>query len=91
MVELLSDGKRVVNIDETWLNETNFIRNVWAEKKGKGNLTLRAVQPRISMITAIDTQGSIWFALTQANTDSNVMITFLKSLSERLDNEHPGW
>ena len=62
MVELLSEGKRVVNIDETWLNETSFIRKIWAHGKGKGNLTLRSVQPRISVILAIDTQGSVWFA-----------------------------
>ena len=43
MMELLNEGKRVINIDETWLNETSFIRKIWAQGKGKGNLTLRSV------------------------------------------------
>ena len=30
MMGLLSDGKRIINIDETWLNETNFTRRTWA-------------------------------------------------------------
>ena len=55
MVDLLAQRKRVINIDETWLNETSFVRKIWASKGGKGNLILRAVQPRISMIAALDT------------------------------------
>ena len=30
MLDLLSDGKRIINIDESWLNETSFIRKTWA-------------------------------------------------------------
>ena len=49
------------------------------------------VSPRISVIAAIDTEGHVWFALTQCNTDSNVLLTFLKALILRLDRELPGW
>ena len=34
MLKLLDKGKRIVNLDETWLNETNFARRVWAPKDG---------------------------------------------------------
>ena len=33
----------------------------------------------------------MWCALTQANTDADVMTTFLRHLARRLDNETPGW
>ena len=29
MIELLKSGKRIINIDESWLNETNFTRQMW--------------------------------------------------------------
>ena len=77
MLELLSEGKRVIAIDESWINETSFIRKVWGERGGEGNATLNSVYPRLSMIAAIDTEGHIWFTLSHANTDSNIIALFL--------------
>ena len=57
LLSLLERGKRVINIDETWLNETSFIRRVWAKKRGHGNLQLNTVSPRLSLIAALDTDG----------------------------------
>ena len=33
----------------------------------------------------------MWFSLTQANTDSDVMTTFLRHLARQLDREDQGW
>ena len=30
LMEHLHEGKRVINIDETWLNETSHVRRTWA-------------------------------------------------------------
>ena len=78
MLELLEQGTRIINIDETWLNETSFIRNVWTDKKGFGNTRLNTVAPRLSMIAALDTDGKVWFSLSHAATDSDVIGLFLK-------------
>ena len=43
------------------------------------------------MLTALDTDGKVYFAMTQANTDSNVMLVFLQYLMRKLDIESPGW
>ena len=43
------------------------------------------------MIAALDSNGKIWCALTQANTDADVMTTFLTVLMRKLDLESPGW
>ena len=40
---------------------------------------------------ALDTEGRLWCALTQANTDSDVMTMFLRYLMRELDRESPGW
>ena len=30
MLKLLKQKKRIINIDETWLNETSFVRKTWS-------------------------------------------------------------
>ena len=47
--------------------------------------------PRISLIAALDTEGRAYYSLTQANTDSKVLLVFLQHLAEKLDSERPGW
>ena len=54
-------------------------------------MTIHPVSPRLSMIAAIDTEGKIWFTLSHANTDSNMITLFVHSLIEQLDREIPGW
>ena len=36
----------------------------------------KQVQPRISLLVALDSTGKIWCSLTQANTDTDIMTTF---------------
>ena len=45
----------------------------------------------MSLIAALDTEGCVWFSLTQANTDQNVILLFLQHLIHRLDEDTPGW
>ena len=91
MLDLLKQGRRIVNIDETWLNQSSFIRRTWASRDGNGNTVLNAITPRLSMIAAIDTEGRVWFALSHSTTDSNTMALFLQHLTQTLDQETPGW
>ena len=32
MMELLEEGRHIINIDESWLNETSFYRKLWYPK-----------------------------------------------------------
>ena len=91
MLPLLKSGRRVINIDESWLNETNFIRKMWAPSDAARTVTQRMVSPRLAIIAALDTEGRVYFSLTHANTDSNVMLVFLRHLMRQLDRESPGW
>ena len=91
ILKQLSEHKNIINIDETWINETSHTRKTWAPRDGSGNVKLNTVSPRLSMITALDTEGRIWFSLSHANTDSNTMMVFLHYLMKALDNETPDW
>jgi transposase len=91
MLELLRRGLRVVNVDESWLNESRFIRRMWCPPDGAGTVTGKMLQPRLSLIAALDTDGRLYFSLTHANTDSDVMLAFMQHLIRQLYQESPDW
>ena len=64
---------------------------MWVPKDSPSTLTDKTVNPRLSVIAALDTDGNVWCSLTQANTDSDVMTAFLQYLVRELDRESPGW
>ena len=64
MLDLLSKGDRVLNVDESWLNQTSFQRKLWAPKGRPASVNKQAVAPRISLIAALDTDGRVYFSLT---------------------------
>ena len=86
-----SQPKRIINIDESWLNGSRFVRRVWAPVDSPASVPDKQVNPRLSLICALDTEGHLWFALTQANTNADVMCLFLRSFMDQLDRERPGW
>jgi transposase len=45
----------------------------------------------LALIAALDTDGKVYFALTHANTDSEVMCLFLRHLARQLSLESPNW
>ena len=64
LIDLLSQGKRVINIDETWINEKDFRRKCWRQRYVSNTVGTVAVSPRITFMVAIDTDGSVFFALS---------------------------
>ena len=52
MLDLLNKRKRILNIDETWLNNTNFIRKKWRQHGTTNSVKINSVNPRISLILA---------------------------------------
>ena len=91
LVRLIEQEKRIINVDETWINESNFVRKVWGRKDGRGNARLSSVTPRISMIAALDIDGKVWYCLSHATTDSDCIRVFLRHLIQKLDQQYPGW
>ena len=88
---LLKDKKQIINIDETWLSQTNFSRRKWSSSAPKQSVANIEITPRIAMITALDTEGRIYFSLSHANTNSQMMLLFLSRLCRVLDKDGWGW
>ena len=77
MISLLREGKRIINVDETWINETNFTRKAWCSTKSTATEPQKAVQPSLAMITSLDSDGRIHFALSHSNTDQDTFMLFM--------------
>ena len=73
VLELLGQGKVLINVDETWLNELDFRRMKWREY-GTSNINHGfPLSPRITVIAALDTLGNIYLCLTQAHSNNKTM------------------
>ena len=81
MLELLDQGKRVINVDETWISETGYHRFAWAKPQISGSVPLNTVTPSLSMIAALDTDGNVYYALSHATTDQGTFMLFLRHLT----------
>ena len=80
-----------MNVDETWLNTSDFRQMKWGFKGKNNNLPKKSMNPRISMIVGIDTLGNIYFTLSQSNSNSTIMDLFFKELAMKLDEDRPSW
>ena len=87
----MHQGKRIINIDESWLGMTDFRRMKWTVKGHPRSHIRSQVVPRISMIVGLDTTGAVYLSLLQANNNSNTMELFFKSLVRKLDRERANW
>ena len=56
-IELMKQGRTVINVDETWLGMTDFRRMKWREKHTTNPIGMAQVVPRISMIVGLDNHG----------------------------------
>ena len=64
MLKEIQKGKRIINIDETWLGSSNYRRSEWCTANASSVINEHLVRPRISLITAIDTEGRSYISLS---------------------------
>ena len=64
MLDLLKQGKRIINVDESWIAETEYSYRMWCPKKAACTIGDKQIQPRLALIASLDTDGNVFFALT---------------------------
>ena len=64
LLGLLAQGKRIINVDESWVDQTSYTRRHWRPVAGQPSEMLRPVTPRVSLIASVCTEGSIFLSLT---------------------------
>ena len=85
ILKLMADGKRILNLDQTPLGDTNFPQRSWMPSHLKLSDKIHPVAPRITMMTAIDTHGDTYWSLLQANSNRLTMELVLTNLAQMLD------
>ena len=91
MIELLQSGKRILNVDESWLSQGSFFNRRWLGTDCPATISYKLISPRLAVLAALDTDGRGFYALTQANTDSDVFMMFMSCLCRKLDSELVDW
>ena len=64
MLPLLERGTRILNCDESWLNETSYSRKIWCPPQSPATVQSKPISYRIALIAALDTEGNIYYSLT---------------------------
>ena len=54
----------IINIDETWIGQTDYRRRKWGVRGSNNSLPVKSLQPRLSLILALDTTGAIYYSIT---------------------------
>ena len=85
LIELNWRHKNVINVDETWLNMTDFRRMHWRPTDRNWSVKSKILSPRVSMITAVDKFGNIWLAISMSNSDESMMGLFMSHFCNKLD------
>ena len=90
MLHIYSQDKIVVNIDESWIDSSDYRRRRWVPKGEDNSLAARTLGHKVNIIVAVSSEGHVWLSLTQCNTDENVMMMFLSRLSAVFASEFKG-
>ena len=91
MLEVYDAGRRVINVDESWVPVADFHRRRW-RRRGMGNSAPeKAFRQKVNIITAISSDGEVWIALTTCNTDTDVLMLFMTYLANVLTKEAENW
>lgn len=91
LIKQLHAGKTILNVDETWLGMSDFRRMKWCPYKDTNSVPVVQLQPRVSMIVALDTNGRVYLSLLQSNNNASTMDLFLRALVKKLKAERGDW
>ena len=73
-------GKRILNIDEASLGQSNFLRRGWGAAGHSLRQMPRPLGHRLSIFIGVDNFGRSYFSASQANTDGRSFGGFLYRL-----------
>ena len=80
-----------MNVDESWIAETDYSRKIWCPTNGEATVSTRPMSMKVAIIAALDTDGRIYFTLTHSITNSEVIGMFFSHLCRQLDLDRADW
>ena len=55
MFGLLTKGKRIINVDESFIDQSNYTRRLWSHKKYRGSIKSTNTKESLKIFAALDT------------------------------------
>lgn len=77
----------MINVDESLLGQSDFRRRKWMVPGTSNSVAKKALQPRVSMIAALDNLGGVFISLVQGNSNSKIMEVYFQTLCRKLEKE----
>ena len=91
MLTVYQSGKRVINVDESWIPHADFRQRRWKRRGMANSAQDKTLSQKINIITAMSSDGEVWIALTTCNTDSDVLMLFMTRLASALTKQAAAW
>ncbi len=91
MIQIFEQDEEIINVDETWISQTDFRRRKWRISGTTNSLPNPIVNPRLSLIVAISNKGLLFFSISQGNTNKESFKIFMIYLMKKLDIINPNW
>ena len=63
LIRILQSGKRIINVDQTWLGMQDFRRRKWKPHDSTNSVPKMSIRPRITMWVGLDTDGELYLSL----------------------------
>ena len=86
-LEIIKMKRRIINIDESNFDLNDYRRQVWAEVGNCQSIRVKKIQPKVSLIMAIDNHGAVYSSMTTVNTDTRMMCLYIRELTKILEKE----
>ena len=74
-----------------WIGLCDFRNYKWKAPGSNNSVKAFQMTPRVTLLTALSTEGDVWIALAQSNSNQSLMSLFWRALSNTLDKERPNW
>ena len=91
MLTVYQEGKRVINVDESWIPAADFRQRRWKRRGMINTAPDKVLSQKVNIITAMSSDGEVWIALTTCNTDSDVLMLFMTHLAKALTKQSADW
>ena len=59
MFDLLIKGKRIINVDESFIDQSNYTRRSWSHKKYRGSVKSTNMKESLKIFASLDTDGNV--------------------------------
>ena len=80
MIELVEKGKRIINYDESTVDQEHYIRKSWCKKRDSNRQFVERITPKLGLVACVDSEGNKFIGFSDGTTNSKttkVMLSFL--------------